>query len=154
MFWSWVQDYYSFVLSPFHDIITGHSEPFWRNLRLTDTLTKGGKELAVSNLKVLHNKRLQYLENNIKQMNLGTFITGDNCSYADMFIYSCVKTVQETGGFQILRDACQGHPLKIVLTYWKYAMKLPKTLLSLRLSVLNFKIALYKFNIFKTDNKL
>ena len=37
MYWGWVQDYYSFVLSPFHDIITGHNEAFWRNLRLTDT---------------------------------------------------------------------------------------------------------------------
>ena len=26
MYWSWAQDYYSFVLSPFHDIITGHNE--------------------------------------------------------------------------------------------------------------------------------
>ena len=46
----------------FHDIITGHNEPFWRNLRLTDTLEGGGKEVAVSNLTVLHKKRLQYLE--------------------------------------------------------------------------------------------
>ena len=45
MYWSWAQDYYSFVLSPFHDIITGHNEPFWRNLRLTDTLAEGGKEV-------------------------------------------------------------------------------------------------------------
>ena len=26
MYWAWCQDYYSFVLSPFHDIITGHNE--------------------------------------------------------------------------------------------------------------------------------
>ena len=32
MYWAWCQDYYSFVLSPLHDIITGHNEPFWRNL--------------------------------------------------------------------------------------------------------------------------
>ena len=25
MYWGWVQDYYSYVLSPFHDIITGHN---------------------------------------------------------------------------------------------------------------------------------
>ena len=112
MYWSWAQDYYSFVLSPFHDIITGHNEPFWRNLRLTDTLAEGGKELGISNLTQLHHARLQYLENHIKNKNLGPFITGEKCSYADIFIYTCVRTVQETGGFAILRDACQGEPFK------------------------------------------
>ena len=112
MYWSWAQDYYSFVLSPFHDIITGHNEPLWRNLRLTDTLAEGGKELGISNLTKLHHARLQYLENHIKNKNLGPFITGEKCSYADIFIYTCVRTVQETGGFAILRDACQGEPFK------------------------------------------
>ena len=112
MYWSWAQDYYSFVLSPFHDIITGHNEPFWRNLRLTDTLAEGGKELGISNLTKLHHARLQYLENHIKNKNLGPFITGETCSYADIFIYTCVRTVQETGGFAILRDACQNEPFK------------------------------------------
>jgi len=48
MYWAWVQDYYSFVLSPFHDIITGHNETFWRNLRLTDSLADGAFERAKS----------------------------------------------------------------------------------------------------------
>ena len=74
MYWSWAQDYYSFVLSPFHDIITGHNEPFWRNLRLTDTLAEGGKELGISNLTKLHHKRLQYLENHIKDKNLAPLL--------------------------------------------------------------------------------
>ena len=112
MYWSWAQDYYSFVLSPFHDIITGHNEPFWRNLRLTDTLAEGGKELGVSNLTKLHHSRLQYLENHIKNKNIGPFITGENCSYADIFIYTCIRTVQETAGFGILREACQNEPFK------------------------------------------
>ncbi len=112
MYWSWAQDYYSFVLSPFHDIITGNNEAFWRNLRLTDTLAEGGKEVGVSNLTTLHHKRIQYLENHIKKMNLGSYITGDNCSYADIFIFTCVRTVQETGGFDILREACGGDPFK------------------------------------------
>ncbi|MDG1883214.1 MAG: glutathione S-transferase family protein [Alphaproteobacteria bacterium] len=112
MYWSWAQDYYSFVLSPFHDIITGHNEPFWRNLRLTDTLADGGKEKAISNLSFLHKKRLQYLENNIKKMKLSPFVTGEKCSYADIFIYTCIKTVQETKGFSILRYACEGDPFK------------------------------------------
>jgi len=112
MYWSWAQDYYSYILSPFHDIITGHNEPFWRNLRLTDTLAEGGKELGISNLTTLHNKRIEYLENHISEMKIGPFITGDNCSYADIFIYTCVRTVQETGGFAILREACKGNPFK------------------------------------------
>ena len=112
MYWSWAQDYYSFVLSPFHDIITGHNEPFWRNLRLTDTLAEGGKELGISNLTKLHHKRLQYLENHIIDKSLTPFITGDTCSYADVFIYTCVRTVQHTGGFEILREACHGEPFK------------------------------------------
>ena len=110
MYWSWAQDYYSFVLSPFHDIITGHNEPFWRNLRLTDTLAEGGKELGISNLTKLHHKRLQYLENHIKDKNLAPFVTGNSCSYADIFIYTCIRTVEHTGGFEILREACQGKP--------------------------------------------
>ena len=112
MYWSWAQDYYSFVLSPFHDIITGHNEPFWRNLRLTDTLAEGGKELGVSNLTKLHHSRLQYLENHIKSKNIGPFITGENCSYADIFIYTCIRTVQQTAGFAVLRDSCQEKPFK------------------------------------------
>ena len=111
-YWAWCQDYYSFVLSPFHDIITGHNETFWRNLRLTDSLAEGGKELGVTNLTILHKKRLQYLEDHIKKMNLGPFITGSECSYADIFIYTCVKSVQETGGFEILREQSGNEPFK------------------------------------------
>ena len=112
MYWSWAQDYYSFVLSPFHDIITGNNDPFWRNLRLTDTLAEGGKETGVSNLTVLHKKRIQYIESNLKKMNMNKYVTGDECSYADIFIYTCIQTVLETGGFKILRDACNGEPFK------------------------------------------
>lgn len=129
MYWSWAQDYYSFVLSPFHDIITGHNETFWRNLRLTDTLAEGGKELGVSNLTKLHYKRLQYLENHINKKNLGPFITGEQCSYADIFIYTCVRTVQYTGGFEILREACEGDAFKdypSILKICDDVEKLPK----------------------------
>ena len=28
MYWAWVQDYYSFVLSPFHDIIIDNNDVF------------------------------------------------------------------------------------------------------------------------------
>ena len=92
MYWGWVQDYYSYVLSPFHDIITDHNEVFWRNLRLTDTLADGGKEKAVSNLTELHNKRTAYLEKLLSNSNSTTFLAGEECSYADIFLYTCVRT--------------------------------------------------------------
>ena len=112
MYWAWAQDYYSFVLSPFHDIITGHNEPFWRNLRLTDTLTDGGKETGISNLTKLHNIRIGFLEKHLSSNQTGSFLTGSKCSYADIFLYTCVRTVQETAGFGILRDSCGGDPFK------------------------------------------
>ena len=113
MYWAWVQDYYSFVLSPFHDIITGHNEPFWRNLRLTDTLAEGGKETGVKNLTTLHKSRANFLESHLEKTgNSGQFLTGSNCSYADIFLFTCVRTVQETGGFGILRDESGGDPFK------------------------------------------
>ena len=110
MYWGWVQDYYSYVLSPFHDIITGHNEPFWRNLRLTDTLADGGKEKAIENLTTLHKKRLNYLELHINKSANNSFLVGSNCSYADIFLFTCIMTVKETKGFAILRDACNGSP--------------------------------------------
>ena len=110
MYWGWVQDYYSYVLSPFHDIITGHNEPFWRNLRLTDTLTDGGKEKGIENLTKLHKKRLNYLEVHLNKSDISSYLTGSNCSYADIFLFTCILTVKETKGFSILRDACNGGP--------------------------------------------
>ena len=113
MYWSWCQDYYSFVLSPFHDIITGHNEPFWRSLRLTDTLAEGGKELGIKNLTTLHTNRSNMLEKNLAgSSSAKPFMTGSSCSYADIFLYTCVRTVQETGGFGILRDEFGGDPFK------------------------------------------
>lgn len=110
MYWGWAQDYYSFVLSPFHDIITGHNEVFWRNLRLTDSLSDGGKDTGVANLTKLHKSRLEFLEKHLANINSGPFLTGEDCSYADIFLYTCVRAVEKTGGFAILRDACDGDP--------------------------------------------
>ena len=110
MYWAWVQDYYSFVLSPFHDIIIDNNDVFWRNLRLTDSLANGGKETGISNLTELHKKRLKFLEQHLSVANIGPFLTGKVCSYADIFLYTCVKAVEETGGFALLRDACDGEP--------------------------------------------
>ena len=103
MYWGWVQDYYSFVLSPMHDIITGHNEVFWRNLRLTDTLAEGGKETGIANLATLHASRLKFLEEHLKSQKTGPYLTGADCTYADIFLHTCVRTVQETPGFGILR---------------------------------------------------
>jgi len=108
--WAWSNDYYSFVLSPLHDIITGHSEVFWRNLRLTDTLAEGGKTLALSNLKVLHDKRVRFLEAYLEKREVNTFMLGDNCSYADIFIYTCVRAVQKCAGYSEFRALFDADP--------------------------------------------
>ena len=126
MYWAWAQDYYSFVLSPFHDIITGHNETFWRNLRLTDTLADGGKETGISNLTKLHNTRTGFLEKYLSSKQNGSFLTGSKCSYADIFLYTCVRTVQETAGFGILREACGGEPFKDCPTILKICNEVGK----------------------------
>ena len=77
MYWGWAQDYYSFVLSPMHDIITGHNEVFWRNLRLTDTLAEGGKETGIANLATLHTSRLKFLEDHLKSQETCLLYTSD-----------------------------------------------------------------------------
>ena len=108
-FWAWSNDYYSYVLSPLHDIITGHNETFWRNLRLTDTLKEGGKELALANLKILHDKRCSFLENYLKKSD-GEFSVNGKCSYADIFLYTCVRSVQKCGGFGEFRELYGSDP--------------------------------------------
>ncbi len=108
--WAWCNDYYSFVLSPLHDIITGHSEIFWRNLRLTDTLAEGGKTLALKNLKVLHDKRLSFLESYLSKRDSQKFMTGQDCSYADIFLYTCVRAVQKCAGFSEFRGLFSSDP--------------------------------------------
>lgn len=109
-FWAWSNDYYSYVLSPLHDIITGHSETFWRNLRLTDTLKDGGKDLALMNLKTLHDKRANFLEKHLKASNKERFLVNEKCSYADIFMYTCVRSVQKCGGFQEFRELYGSDP--------------------------------------------
>ena len=108
--WAWSNDYYSFVLSPLHDIITGHNEVFWRNLRLTDTLAEGGKELALNNLKILHDKRVSFLENYLEKFSDGDFMVNGKCSYADIFLFTCVRAVQKCAGFGDFRALCGPDP--------------------------------------------
>ena len=110
--WAWSNDYYSFVLSPLHDIITGHSEVFWRNLRLTDTLAGGGKDVALKNLKVLHDKRVSFLEHHLENSGIGNFMVDDQCSYADIFLYTCVRAVQKCPGFSDFREVYGADPFE------------------------------------------
>ena len=110
--WAWCNDYYSFVLSPLHDIITGHNETFWRNLRLTDTLVEGGKELATANLKTLHQKRVNFLESHLTATRTERFMLSSNCSYADVFLYTCVRSVQKCKGFGDFRNEFAGDPFE------------------------------------------
>ena len=109
--WAFVQDYYAFVLSPFHDIMLKQNDPFWRNLRLTDPRVNGGDGKAVSNLTTLHKKRIAYLEKELQRMGSPEFLTGDGYTYADIFLYICVRATQKCEGFKILRDSCGGDPL-------------------------------------------
>ena len=108
--WAWSNDYYSFVLSPLHDIITGHSETFWRNLRLTDSLAQGGEKLALNNLKILHEKRVGFLENYLEKLGIEDFMVGSACSYADIFLYTCVRAVQKCAGFDGFRKLFGSDP--------------------------------------------
>ena len=108
--WAWSNDYYSFVLSPLHDIITGHSEAFWRNLRLTDTLHEGGKELALKNLIVLHDKRVAFLESHLQNCAISDFMVNGKCSYADIFLYTCVRAVERCPGYGEFRDLYGAEP--------------------------------------------
>ena len=108
--WAWVNDYYSFVLSPLHDIITGHNEVFWRNLRLTDTLVGGGKEVGLANLKTLHEKRVGFLENFLEKSAKNKFMVNDKCSYADIFLFTCVRAVQKCPGFGEFRKLFSEDP--------------------------------------------
>lgn len=113
--WGWCQDYYGFVASPLHDIILGHSEPHWRNSRLTDTLAEGGggdegKQAAVAKLKALHDRRVGYLEAQLVKMGSPQFLTGDDYTYADIFLFTNVRAAQKCKGMQVLRDACGGDP--------------------------------------------
>ena len=110
--WAWSNDYYSFALSPLHDIITGNSAVFWRNLRLTDTLAEGGKDVALQNLKVLHDKRVSFLENHLEKSGVGDFMVDRKCSYADIFLYTCVRAVQKCPGFSDFRALFGSDPFE------------------------------------------
>ena len=45
-------------------------------------------------------------------MNSPEFLSGEGFTYADIFLYTCVRATQKCGGFQILRDACGGDPFR------------------------------------------
>ena len=78
-----------------HDVIMNHAEPHWRQGRNTDPRANPEHEKHADfllELKTLHAQRMGRLEK--KLVAAGTaFCAGDECTYADLFIYTCVTTV-------------------------------------------------------------
>ena len=70
--------------------------------------------------------RTGFLEKYLSSKQNGSFLTGSKCSYADIFLYTCVRTVQETAGFGILREACGGEPFKDCPTILKICNEVGK----------------------------
>ena len=73
---------------------------------------QSSKEKGIKNLTELHNKRSARLEQHLSRSSSGPFLTGEDCSYADIFLYTCVRTTQKTGGFGILREVCGDDPFQ------------------------------------------
>ena len=77
-----------------HDVIMKHAEPHWRQGRNTDPRLAGAREarrLCVE-LKALHTRAWAASR---RSWHAGTaFCAGDECTYADLFIYTCVTTVR------------------------------------------------------------
>jgi len=108
-FWAILQDYYSFVLSPMHDIIMGLPR---RNLRLTDACrvcgaqTLGnmeGKPIMSGKLIDLHILRTTYLEQVLVKRGSPEYICGV-FTYVDLMLYTFVTSIDKCKGFQIFRD--------------------------------------------------
>lgn len=100
--WAWCQDYYSFVLSPYHDIAFEKQDKFWRNARLTDT-RHNGDEAAISDLVKLHHTRLAFLEKRLASSASKEYLAGE-FTYADLFLFTCVRAAQECEMFGKFRD--------------------------------------------------
>ena len=106
--WNFCNDYYSFFLSPMHDVIMKHAEPHWRQGRNTDPRASPEHEKHadfLSELKALHTQRMGRLQKKLAAAGTA-FCAGDECTYADLFIYTCVMTVQKCGGFAPFRELC------------------------------------------------
>ena len=93
--WNFCNDYYAFFLSPSHDVIMNHAEPHWRQGRNTDPRASPEHEKHadfLGELKTLHSQRMGRLEKKLAAAGTA-FCAGDECTYADLFIYTCVTTV-------------------------------------------------------------
>ena len=94
--WNFCNDYYAFFLSPMHDVIMNHAEPHWRQGRNTDPRANPEHEKHadfLSELKTLHSQRMGRLQKKLAAAGTA-FCAGDECTYADLFIYTCVTTVR------------------------------------------------------------
>jgi len=108
-FWAVLQDYYSFVLSPMHDIIMGLPR---RNLRLTDACrvcgaptldNMDGKPIMSGKLIDLHILRTTYLEEVLVKRGSPEYICGV-FTYVDLMLYTFVTSIDKCKGFKIFRD--------------------------------------------------
>ena len=85
-----------------------HAEPHWRQGRNTDPRASPEHEKHAdffSELKALHTQRMGRLQKKLAAAGTA-FCAGDECTYADLFIYTCVMTVQKCGGFAPFRELC------------------------------------------------
>ena len=71
---------------------------------------KTGCGLQNSKLKTLHENRTKFLESTLQDMNSPEFLSGESFTYADIFLFTCVRATQKCSGFKILRDAYGGDP--------------------------------------------
>jgi len=105
--WSVQQDYYSFVLSPMHDLINGQRNALARNLRLSDV---SDEQDRLKNLVALHKKRCGFLEKRLAAMPAKDYSCGDTFTLADIFLYTNVRTTQHCKKFEGFRAALGGNP--------------------------------------------
>ncbi|GMH66448.1 hypothetical protein TL16_g04432 [Triparma laevis f. inornata] len=105
--WQFCHDYYNHFLSPMHDTIMNHAEAHWRQGRNTDPRAAPTHELNaayVGELKTYHTQRMNRLEK--KLVAQGTpFSAGQDFTYGDIFVYTCVYTVLKTKGFTVFRES-------------------------------------------------
>lgn len=122
--WSVQQDYYSFVLSPMHDVFNAGKDagkdPTGRNLRNVDI---SDPDERLKNLVKLHKKRCDFLEKRLVASGTTEFSCGSSFTYADIFLYTNVRRVQLCSKFESFRAACGVAPFEAYPTICAIADK-------------------------------